>query len=85
MTSPAVSYHGYRFPPEIVSYVVWLYHHFCLSFRDTEDLLSLLAADSTGRREGKSNPRSPRLSLTFDTLAGASRAAVGINDVNRIE
>jgi len=36
------SYHGYRFPPEIISYAVWLYHRFCLSFRDVEDLLAEL-------------------------------------------
>jgi putative transposase len=40
MTSPAASYHGYRFPLEIISHAVWLYHRFCLSFRDTEDLLA---------------------------------------------
>ena len=40
MTRPARSYHGYRFPPEIVSHAVWLYHRFCLSFRDVEDLLA---------------------------------------------
>ncbi len=40
MTDPAVSYHGYRFPPEIISRAVWLHHRFCLSFRDTEDLLA---------------------------------------------
>ena len=40
MTSPATSYHGYRFPPAIISHAVWLYHRFCLSFRDTEDLLA---------------------------------------------
>ena len=40
MTSHALSYHGYRFPPEIISHAVWLYHRFCLSFRDTEDLLA---------------------------------------------
>ncbi len=34
------SYHGYRFPPEIISHAVWLYHRFCLSFRDVEDLLA---------------------------------------------
>jgi putative transposase len=34
------SYRGYRFPPEIISHAVWLYHRFCLSFRDTEDLLA---------------------------------------------
>ena len=38
--SLAASYHGYRFPPEIISHAVWLYHRFCLSFRDAEDLLA---------------------------------------------
>jgi len=33
-------YHGYRFSPEIISHSVWLYHRFCLSFRDVEDLLA---------------------------------------------
>ena len=32
-------YHGYRFHPTIISHAVWLYHRFCLSFRDVEDLL----------------------------------------------
>ena len=40
MTSHAPSYRGYRFPPEIISHAVWLYHRFCLSFRDAEDLLA---------------------------------------------
>src|ERR1700694_3312234 len=40
MTNQAASYHRYRFPPEIISHAVWLYHRFCLSFRDTEDLLA---------------------------------------------
>src|SRR5713101_1126586 len=38
MTDRAAHYHGYRFPPEIISHAVWLYHRFCLSFRDAEDL-----------------------------------------------
>jgi len=33
-------YHGYRFPPAIISHAVWLYHRFCLSLRDVEDLLA---------------------------------------------
>ena len=33
-------YHGYRFPVEIISHAVWIYHRFCMSFRDVEDLLS---------------------------------------------
>ena len=40
MTSLAPIYHGYRFPPDIISYAVWLYHRFSLSFRDAEDLLA---------------------------------------------
>ena len=31
-------YRGHRFPPEIISHAVWLYHRFTLSFRDVEDL-----------------------------------------------
>ena len=40
MTSLARSYHGYRFPPDIISHAVWLYQRFSLSFRDAEDLLA---------------------------------------------
>ena len=40
MTSHVPRYHGYRFPPVIISHAVWLYHRFCLSFRDAEDLLA---------------------------------------------
>jgi len=34
------SYRGFRFPPDIIRYAVWLYHRFSLSFRDVEDLLA---------------------------------------------
>ena len=40
MTNESPSYHGYRFPAEIISHAVWLYHRFGLSFRDMEDLLT---------------------------------------------
>jgi putative transposase len=40
MKNHTPSYHGYRFPPEIISHAIWLYHRFCLSFRDVEDLLA---------------------------------------------
>ena len=40
MKSDRSRYSGYRFPPEIISYAVWAYHRFCLSFRDVEDLLA---------------------------------------------
>ena len=40
MSHRTPDYHGYRFPPEIISHAVWLYHRFSLSFRDVEDLLA---------------------------------------------
>ena len=40
MHTNTASYRGHRFPPEIISHAVWLYHRFCLSFRDVEDLLA---------------------------------------------
>src|SRR5437588_8894571 len=33
-------YYGHRFPSEIIGYAVWVYHRFCLSFRDVEDQLA---------------------------------------------
>ena len=40
MKSSTPSYRGHRFPPEIITHAVWLYHRFCLSLRDVEDLLA---------------------------------------------
>ena len=40
MNQTKPQYHGYRYPTEIISHSVWLYHRFCLSFRDVEDLLA---------------------------------------------
>jgi putative transposase len=40
MNSARSRYRGHRFPPEIIGYAVWVYHRFCLSFRDVEDLLA---------------------------------------------
>ena len=40
MNDLAQSYHGYRFPVEIISHAVWLYYRFTLSLRDVEDLLA---------------------------------------------
>ncbi|MEV6319266.1 IS6 family transposase [Streptomyces sp. NPDC051776] len=38
-TGIALSYKGFRFPAEIISHAVWLYHRFPLSFREAEELL----------------------------------------------
>ena len=34
------SYHRHRFPAEIISHAVWLYHVFSLSLRDVELILA---------------------------------------------
>jgi len=40
MTTKTISYKRHRFPSEIISHAVWLYHRFCLSFREVEELLA---------------------------------------------
>ena len=40
MKKRMLSYRGHRFPTDIISHAVWLYHRFCLSFRDVEDLVA---------------------------------------------
>ena len=40
MKNTTPSYHRYRFPSEIISHAAWLYHRFCLSFREIEELLA---------------------------------------------
>ncbi len=40
MKTKTPSYQRHRFPAEIISHAVWLYHRFCLSFREVEELLA---------------------------------------------
>jgi putative transposase len=40
MKKPTPSYHRHRFPSDSISHAVWLYHRFCLSFREVEELLA---------------------------------------------
>src|SRR3954463_3705972 len=40
MSPDLATYPGYRFPAEIISHAVWLYHVFSLSLRDVELILS---------------------------------------------
>src|SRR4051794_15118634 len=40
MTPELATYPGYRFPAEIISHAVWLYHVFSLSLRDVELILA---------------------------------------------
>ena len=40
MKTQKPNYQRHRFPSEIISHAVWLYHRFCLSFREVEELLA---------------------------------------------
>ena len=40
MRQPRNPHHRHRFPAELISHAVWLYHIFSLSFRDVELLLA---------------------------------------------
>ncbi|MFJ1562375.1 IS6 family transposase [Streptomyces mirabilis] len=39
MESASPSYRGHRYPVEVISHCVWLYHRFPLSFREVEELM----------------------------------------------
>jgi putative transposase len=39
MPANPTTYPGYRFPAEIISHAIWLYHLFSLSLRDVELIL----------------------------------------------
>jgi putative transposase len=38
-TTPSSLYKGHRYPVEIISHCVWLYHRFSLSYREIEELM----------------------------------------------
>jgi putative transposase len=60
MNSARSRYHGYRFPPEIISYAVGAYHLFCLSlkiFWPNEESLFLTKSSGSGARN--SDPTMP--------------------------
>jgi putative transposase len=40
MTTPRDPHYRHRFPAEIISHAVWLYHVFSLSFRNVELILA---------------------------------------------
>ena len=46
------TYKRHRFPPDIISYAVWLYYRFNLSHRDIEDLLAERGITSIGQTNG---------------------------------
>src|ERR1700681_1293725 len=42
-----ISFKGYRFPPDVISYAVWLYYRFPLSLRMVEELLAARGIELT--------------------------------------
>jgi putative transposase len=42
-----ISYEGYRFPPEVIRYAVWLYFRFPLSLRMVEEMLAARSIEVT--------------------------------------
>ena len=42
-----ISYGGHRFPPEVISYAVWLYFRFPLSLRMVEEMLAARGIEVT--------------------------------------
>jgi putative transposase len=40
MATKTPNYECHRFPSEIISHAIWLYHRLCLSFHEVEELLA---------------------------------------------
>ena len=49
---------GYRFPKAVISYAVYLYHRFLLSYQDVQELLFERGIDSVMKRCGSGAPSS---------------------------
>ncbi len=47
MSHASISYKRYRFPVEIISHAIWLYHRFSLSLRDVEEMLAKRGVEVT--------------------------------------
>jgi hypothetical protein len=90
-------YHRHRFPPEVISYAVWLYFRFPLSLRMVEEMLaarSICVTYETVCREPSwlenielraKKPSNVRIStkdiLTFDGLASPLELQAGLSRI----
>jgi hypothetical protein len=71
-------YSGHRFPREIISHGVWLYHRFSLSFRDVEEMLAkrgIIVTYETVRCEGSSQPVKQRFLSVHGVILNLFRYA----------
>jgi transposase-like protein len=70
VTVGAPSYKAFRFPAEIISYCVWLYHRFPLSLREVQEMMlqrGIVVSHETIRLWG-SISRLPTLSSSVTPL-----------------
>jgi hypothetical protein len=77
MRSSRSPYRGFRFPPERIEHVVWLYHCFSLSLRDVESILA--ARGVTVSYEGMTRPMQD-----FMSFWSAAITVAGIEIVHMI-
>ena len=71
--STKTPYAGHRFPPELISYTVWLYFRFPLSLRMVEEMLAFRGIEVSHEtiRQWGCGPKA-----TPQTIAQAAEAAV---------
>jgi hypothetical protein len=68
---------GLRFPVEIISHCVWLYHRFPLSFREVEKMMMERGSWSLMKRCGNGVPSSGRPTPTGSVAVGTAPATGG--------
>ena len=77
MASRPKTYHRHRFPAEIISYAVWLYHVFSLSLRAVELILAERGVPSRMRASAGGAASSVRNSPTGSADAGHGLVTFG--------
>jgi hypothetical protein len=89
------AFKGHRFPPEIISYAVWAYFRFPMSFRDVEDLLYkrgvTVSYETIRSWVGKFGHQylkgisSGEMSAALKVLLGPDAAGLSANTVSRLK
>ena len=74
-------YRGHRFPREIISYAVWFYYRFAVSFRDTEEAMAsrgvLVSSSALSRNDPGMLAKSDPPKLAGPTLLRHGRTYCG--------
>jgi len=72
------TYKRHRFPPDIISYAVWLYCRFNLSHRDIEDLLVYLVTHIVTFRAPQKARGKAQFAGNVDYLSKDCNAVLGL-------